>query len=208
MKLFLSSVSIAHKNQTAFWELVGKSKDDIRVALIQNGADTYPADRREWVTVAEKLIEEAAAEVVKFDLREYNDADKIMEDLSDFDVVWVGGGNTYYLRWIAKQSGFDKAIKELCCRTGVVYGGDSAGAIVAGPTIDHFQSADTPEDAPEIALEGFGLADIVVIPHYDHAKYASVMADAEKKLINEAYNTVPLNDDEAVVINGDSIRKI
>ena len=207
MKLFLTSVSIAKKNQVAFWKLVGKQKDKISVALIENGSDTYPENNREWVKKAESMIRDSAARITKFDLRTYENPLLLKQDLTGYDVIWVGGGNVFYLRWLAKKSGFDKVIVELC-KEGVIYGGDSAGAILAGPTIDHFQPADTPENAPLIVLEGLNLTQIVVVPHYDHTKYAPIMIGIENALRRDGYGTVHLNDDEAISISGAKVQKV
>lgn len=149
------------------------------------------------------MIADSVGTITTFDLRNYYDTDTLVSDLSDFDVVWVGGGNLFYLRWLCRESGFDNAIAILA-KKGVVYGGDSAGAVIAGPTIDGFQPADEPEDAPELVLSGFNLTGTTVIPHYDHPKYAPLMAGIEKDLKARSVKTVRLNDDQALIINGDS----
>jgi len=56
------------------------------------------------------------------------------------------GGNTYVLRYEMRRSGFDVIIKDLLA-AGIVYGGDSAGALVAGLSIAGVESADEPEFA-------------------------------------------------------------
>jgi hypothetical protein len=113
MKLFLSSVSIAQQNQQAFIELVGKAAKDIRVALIENWADTYPDDHKQWVDRARMMIQDTVGEIVTFDLRRYIDRNDLEADLAPFDVIWIGGGNVYYLRWISHESGFDSVIARL-----------------------------------------------------------------------------------------------
>jgi len=90
MKLFLSSVSIADANQQAFLDLVGKDAQDISVALIENGADMYTSDHREWVDRARGMIQATVGKVVRFDLRDYSNAGVVKNDLSKFDVIWVG----------------------------------------------------------------------------------------------------------------------
>ena len=207
MKLFLSSVSIADANQQAFLDLVGKDAQDISVALIENGADMYTSDHREWVDRARGMIQATVGKVVRFDLRDYSNAGVVKNDLSKFDVIWVGGGNAFYLRWLSRQSGFDVAIKDLIAK-GIVYGGDSAGAIIAGPTIDNFQLADTPEDAPEVILDGFGLTDIVPIPHYGNQKYGHIMRAIEDKFKLSGYRAVPIADEQAIIINNDTMSVI
>lgn len=204
MKLFLSSISIARQNQRAFVGLVGKPKQKIRVALIENGADTYSKDHQEWVVRARNMISATVGEIVTFDLREYVGKDGLEQALTNFDVIWVGGGNAFYLRWISRESGFDKAVKKLITR-GLVYGGDSAGATIAGPTLSNFEPADNPEDAPEIILEGFGLTDIVVLPHFDNEKFSPIMSNIESEFQKKAiYDLVPLSDNQALIIENNT----
>ncbi len=208
MKLFLSSISIAEQNQEAFVVLVDKPKQDIRVALIENGADPYPEDHREWVVNAREMIRATVGEIISFDLREYVGKGNLEEDLTGFDVIWVGGGNVFYLRWISRESGFDTVIKKLVAK-GMLYGGDSAGAIIAGPTIDHFQPADTPEKAPEIILDGFGLTDVVVVPHFDNEKFKPTMSGIKEAFEEKTnYKLTFLNDNQALVIKDDTQKVI
>lgn len=51
------------------------------------------------------------------------------------NIIYVAGGNTFYLLKIVKESGFDKVVEGLI-EKGVVYVGVSAGAYIACPTID------------------------------------------------------------------------
>jgi len=67
------------------------------------------------------------------DLRNWrNKREALREKLASKDVIWLGGGNTYYLRWILKETGADDIIINLV-QQGKVYAGWSAGAMVAGP---------------------------------------------------------------------------
>lgn len=208
MKLFLSSISIQPQNREAFLELVGIEKADIRLALIENGADTYAPDKRAWVERAYQLIVDTvgAQAITRIDLRQFVGKSKELEDeLKKYNIVWVGGGNVFYLRWIARESGFDVVIPELV-RDGMVYGGDSAGAILAGPRITGFESADSPEDAPEIIDAGIGLIDQVPIPHSDHDRYAPLMERIEQQFRDEHYETIPIKDSQAIVVDDKSTR--
>jgi len=56
-------------------------------------------------------------------------------ELTDFDGIYIGGGNTYRLLHQVRTSGFDKAITRFIGEGGPVYGG-SAGAILLGRDID------------------------------------------------------------------------
>jgi peptidase E len=103
--------------------------------------------------------------------------------------------------------GADKLIIELA-KSGKVYGGGSAGAVVAGPTLRHFETADDPHDAPEVIWEGLGLTDSVVVPHMDNVKFQEVIHGIRDRLIADGNKVVPLTDAQALVINGDTQKVI
>jgi dipeptidase E len=104
------------------------------------------------------------------------------------------------LRWILQDTGADEIIKELVSK-GTVYGGGSAGAIVAGPTLKHFEDADNPSDSPELILEGLNLTNIVVVPHADNAKYGKAMKKINTLLKKDGYSTITITDQEGVLID-------
>ena len=62
-------------------------------------------------------------------------ADELRTILKDFDVIYVQGGDPYYLLKHIKLSGFDVVIQELLA-AGKLYVGVSAGSYVACPTLE------------------------------------------------------------------------
>jgi dipeptidase E len=202
MKLFLSSLAISDAQATELAKLVGKDLKDIKLALIENAADTYAEGSRAWVDSNRAAIQSHDFDVELIDIRQYKGKlSELQKKLATKDVIWFGGGNTYYLRWLLKDTGVDKLLAELV-NQGKVYGGGSAGAIIAGPTLKHFEAADDPQDAPEVIYDGLGLTDSVVVPHMDNAKFASVIHGINDKLKADGYKTVPIGDNQALIING------
>lgn len=55
-------------------------------------------------------------------------------DLNQYQAVYLGGGNTYYLRHLLAQSQLDRALVNYYHQGGIIYGG-SAGAIVLGNSL-------------------------------------------------------------------------
>jgi dipeptidase E len=100
-----------------------------------------------------------------------------------------------------RQSGFD-----LIQDGALVYGGFSAGAVVATPTLKGIELVDDPHEIPdgyepEVIWEGLGLYDAAIAPHYksDHPESAAidrVVAYFERN--NLPYK--PLHDGEAIVV--------
>lgn len=86
-----------------------------------------------------------------------------LEDLKNFDAIYIGGGNTWSLMQELMDSGFSQELISYIKNGGVVYGG-SAGAIVFGKNID------THDDENKINLKdtsGFNLlSDYSVACHY------------------------------------------
>jgi peptidase E len=208
MNLFLSSLAISDSQSIELCKLVGKPAKDIKLALIENAADNYDTDHRTWVDQNRAAIESHDFEVEIIDIRQYkNKQAELKGKLASKDVIWCGGGNTYYLRWVLKDTGVDKILTELV-KSGTVYGGGSAGAIIAGPTLKHFETADDPKEAPELILDGLHFTDLVVVPHMDNSKFASIIHGINDKLKTDGYTTVPIGDKQAVIIDKDEQRII
>lgn len=200
MKLFLSSQAISKEQAPHLIELVDKPANDIRLAVIENAADVE-AGPKPWLLRNRKMIESHGFTVEYIDLRQYKeDVKSLRQKLMDKDVIWFGGGNTYYLRWLIHAMGIENILWDLV-ESGKVYGGGSAGSIVAGPTLDHFEAADDVNEAPGIILDGLNLTDKVVLPHMDNVKYAPIMRHIDHELQADGYQTVQLTDVQALVIN-------
>ncbi len=202
MKLFLTSLVITKSQAVELAKLVGKEQADIKLAMIENAADPRSKDATPgWVEQNRVAIRSHRFDVEIIDIRQYKEEQaKLKDKLAGKDVIWFGGGNTYYLRWLLKDTGLDTILGELVTG-GIVYSGGSAGAIMAGPTLKHFDVADDPNDAPELILDGLGLTDSVVVPHMDNPKFAPIIHGINDKLVADGYKTVPLNDAQAFVID-------
>lgn len=204
MKLFLSSISVNEQIKPYFLELVGKPAADIKFALIENAADPYAEEAKGFVYKTRADLEKLRMQLERIDLHHYvGKIEALKQKLSQFDVVWIGGGNTYYIRWLFKVTGFDQFIRELV-GNGLVYAGGSAGAIVAGPMIEKFQETDEPENGPELINEGLGLTDLIIIPHWDQPKYQDNLRPIKEYYEQTEYPVVVLTDDQAAVVDGET----
>lgn len=207
MKLFLSSQAISKEQAPHLIELVGKPAEDIHLAVIENAADVETGPKP-WLLRNRKMIESHGFHVEYVDLKQYaEDVDSLQQKLADKDVLWFGGGNTYYLRWLIHDLDMENILKDLV-KKGEVYGGGSAGSIIAGPTLKYFETADDIHESPEVLLDGLNLTDKVVLPHMNHTKYAPIMNGINDKLQADGYKTVPLTDAQALVINGNEEKVI
>ena len=110
--------------------------------------------------------------------------ESIVSTLTKNDIIFVGGGNTFYLLQELRRSGADKIlIQEV--NKGKLYIGESAGAIIACPDIGYCVGMDSPEKAPELTdYTGLGLVDFYIVPHIGNEE----MGEAAEKAVEE-YNS-------------------
>jgi dipeptidase E len=199
MKLYLSSYRLPAPNELS--ELVGKPLKHIKFALIPNAKDYYANQARNikigaYVSYFKKLGIES--DIV--DLRDLHNAKEVETKLENYDVIWAAGGNTFCLRYEMKRSGFDNALVRLL-EKGIVYAGDSAGAIVAGPKIGGLgiEAADTPEFAESVISEGLDLIPYIIIPHADSPFFTEITKEIRDKA--KPLKVIELGDSQAVIFN-------
>lgn len=205
MKLFLSSGDIPSTLREKFLALVGKKATDIKFALIENAADPYSDEEKKWMYDARKNFESLGMEITLVDLRPYkHDNQDLYLLLKDFDVVWIGGGNTYYMRWLMKMSGFDMIIKKLLDE-GIIYCGGSAGAILPCPVLDKFDIVDDQSAAPEVIRQGLSLIDFIIVPHWGDQEYQRKLEEIKDHYASGTrYKVATITDSQAIIVDGNN----
>lgn len=206
MKLYLSSYFLGnHPEELA--KLIGSNKN---VGIIMNAADIYGNEKRPTYLSNEiekmKVLGLTAEEL---DLRDYfgNNSD-LKTRLKDYGLIWVMGGNSFALRQAMRMSGFDHIIKDPVINETLVYGGFSAGSVVATQTLKGIELVDNPKQMPEgydikTIYEGLGFVDFSIAPHYRSEHPESERIEKVVQYFKE--NNMPykaLRDGEVLVING------
>lgn len=146
----------------------GKSSDK-EVAIITTASEDK--EKNEFAILAYSQFREMGFEnVIFFDIEKQNP-----RELSDFDIIYVNGGNTYYLLDQVKKSGFDSVVKEFL-RKGGLYIGVSAGSIIAGPSIEILNY--TKGDPNLIGITDYSAMALVqksIVPHYMENKEKAIL---------------------------------
>jgi len=202
MKLYLSSIGIPAAKDLA--ALLGKPLNKATVALIPNAIDYH--SKRAWeftINSRTEYMKHLGFAIETVDLKNYTEGSVLKNKLSKYDLIWAMGGNTFMLRYEMKRSGFDGIIQDLLSE-GIVYGGDSAGALVAGLSINGIESADEPGFAEEIVNAGMGIIPYSVLPHVDNPEFSKVVPTFKKLHRNE--NIIELKDSQVVIFENDAHR--
>jgi dipeptidase E len=197
MKLFLSSIRLPNEDERA--KLFG-DKSDLSVVIIPNAWDTYPEDRQK-AEVADTVAQfkEIGFKTTVVDLVTSN-SDVKESALKDNDFIWVMGGNTFHLNYRIQVEGFDKLLKK-ALGNGLVYGGTSAGAVVATPTLHGAENVDEiPEKLPEVIWDGLRLVDFGIVPHWGMEKYDAELQKMKQELTPHVPFVHTLTNDEAMTV--------
>lgn len=118
--------------------------------------------------------------------------------------VCVAGGNTYYLLHYVRKSGFDKVVTRLVSR-GLPYIGSSAGALLAGPTIE--TSLDDPRLIPElINYTGLNLSNISIRPHWGSEHFVDRYKSEFARLYGLQKPMILLTDKQYVIVEDDKFK--
>jgi dipeptidase E len=201
MKLYLASTHVQFPDELV--SLVGKRTNDTVVTLIVNAFDNYPTDRREvHITNLTESIKQAGYEPVQLDLRNYiGKTDALVSQLNETDLLWVSGGNIFYLRYLLRECGLDNTLQSLI-NGGMVYGGDSAGAAVMGHDLHGLDLLDDIDEAPEAIYEGLNITPFIILPHWGNERYQAEIANSKREL--EKYNSeiVTISDDQVCIVDG------
>ncbi|HSW66199.1 MAG TPA: Type 1 glutamine amidotransferase-like domain-containing protein [Bacillota bacterium] len=198
MKLYLSSYRIPTPD--ALKQLLGKPLSQTTVAFIGNAKDYYAKRARDYkINDCVSELTALGLKVEVIDLREYDDEAELRDELKGHDMIWAMGGNTYCLRYEAKRSGFESIIRDLL-EGGMVYGGDSAGALLAGTSIAGIESADNPAFAEEVMESGLSLVPYVVLPHVDNPEFTEAAGEVHR--LHPGQDIIELTDAQAVIFDG------
>ena len=205
MKVYLSSYRVPTPKDLE--QLVGKSYADMRVVFVANAKDYYIDRIRDLKINETKAYFEALGvqHIDVVDLRMHREVKSLSKKLQGYDLIWVNGGNTFMLRYEMKRSGFDTVLPGLL-KKGAVYGGESAGAVVAGSSLLGVELADSAEFAEEIIWSGLGLIEKSIIPHADNPNFEAMTQQIVAQ--RSADEIVVLKDSEALVIDGSAVNVV
>ena len=120
-------------------------------------------------------------------------------------LLYVSGGNTFYLLQELKKKQLLSLIKEQIA-DGMVYVGESAGAVITAEDIDYIRLMDDKEVAGElfdtVALKE---ADFYLLPHVGEEPFAE-SAQATLDTYSDQLNLLPLNNRQAVLVEGEEVK--
>ncbi len=222
MKLLLTSSGLSNPSiANALEELVGKPRKDIKIAFIPNAGfpvDDFMHESRDWLVNDMYRIKEFCGFIDIVSLSDLT-KDEIYERLEYADVIFVGGGNAFYLSYCMDNIDlFDELPRLLETR---VYAGISAGSMIATASLRTVSGAiKNPEKFYAGDYEGLGpkgrssgrsakLVDFVIRPHLNQVRFDGNPQDIFKAIVADVkLSLYAIDDSSAVKVDGDKIEVI
>lgn len=127
-----------------------------------------------------------------------NEVDKFKN--LDLDLIYIGGGNTFFTINKIKKVKFDKEIIKYI-KNGVIYIGGSCGAHIASSNIKHVLNFDT-NDVNIKNFQGLNLFNGILILHYDKNREKIY----QELIKSSKYKVYRLTNDSTIVIDDTKIK--
>jgi len=168
-----------------------------------------------YVTTASKKVNDTGyvertrqkMDELNFSFTEYDIVDKSEEELkkalSSHDIVYVEGGNTFYLLKAVRDTSFEKIVKE-AIENGLVYWGVSAGAYIACPSIIMATWSDRFDRCGVTDWTAMNLVPFLIKAHYT----PDILDTLKEKSKDLQLSLRILNDEQAVLVKDGEVQLI
>lgn len=174
-------------------KILPKPANQIKIAHIITVVNKQ--EKKDYYYREIKAMQEMSFNVEEIDL-EGKTEQALRSSLADKDIIYVQGGNVFWLLKHVRESGFDKVVKELI-EKGVIYIGVSAGSYIACPTIEmSFWKREQPEVFGLTDFTGMNLVSFLMSVHYKPEYKEILMPHISKS----KYPVRILTDQQAILV--------
>ncbi len=141
---------------------------------------------------------------------DYTITDKVLAqikaDLADIDILYISGGNEFYLKEKINESGFGSFVKDFVDKGGL-YIGTSCGSIIVGNDMSALQKlSDLDKLSKPIDCKGLGLVNFTILPHWGSSDFRDRWLSKESfdVMFNPSTPLIALNNYQYIEMQGDS----
>ena len=191
MNVLLTSCGVINEElKNKFYSIISKDRiGNIKVLYITTASDGEDGDKS-WMDVEYNTILDLG--IKKENIIEYKIGNEI--NLDDYDIIYMMGGNTFYLLDTIHKYNFDKDIISFL-EKGKLYIGSSAGSVIMGKSIETSLGYD--ENSVDMKdFTGLRFVDGLVIPH--SGRKEDFINELKNKTSDKLYT---LYDGDGILIN-------
>lgn len=180
-------------------DFLPKEPSECRVLVIPTAAQPYAS--APWLEKDVAKLTSLGFIIEELDLKGATIED-VRTAVASADIIFVGGGNAFYLLEHAKKSGFIEIVREAVSQ-GKIYIGSSAGSVLAAPDIKYVELFDDPSAASIADSKALDLVDFRIVPHFGNPKYAELHEKVLSDYQSGDSRLIPTKDNEFLLQNGD-----
>ena len=159
---------------------------------------------KKYIHLTQKVFEDFGYEVENFDISVFSE-ETVKEKISETKIIFVSGGNTFYLLQELKKKNLISYLREKI-ENGLLYIGESAGSVITAPNIGYADIVDDKALATELNdYTGLNLVDFYVVPHFEEEPFV----ESSRKVVElykDKLDLKVINNKEVVLVENDDYR--
>ncbi len=157
---------------------------------------------KKYIHLTQKAFEDFGYEVENFDVSIFSE-EIAKEKLSEAKIVFISGGNTFYLLQELKRKNLIPYLKERI-ENGLLYIGESAGSVIAAPDIEYASIVDDKTLATELDdYTGLNLVDFYIVPHFEEEPFVESSRNTVE-LYKDKLDLKLINNKEAILVENNN----
>ena len=157
---------------------------------------------KKYIHLTQKAFEDFGYEVENFDVSIFSE-EIAKEKLSEAKIVFISGGNTFYLLQELKRKNLITYLKERI-ENGLLYIGESAGSVIAAPDIEYASVIDDKTVATELDdYTGLNLVDFYIVPHFEEEPFVESSRNTVE-LYKDKLDLKLINNKEAILVENNN----
>ena len=181
-------------------KFLDKNTESKKILFIPTAANVE--EYKKYMHLTQKAFEDFGYKVENFDVSIFSE--KIAkEKLSEAKIVFISGGNTFYLLQELKRKNLIPYLKERI-ENGLLYIGESAGSVIAAPDIEYASIVDDKTLATELDdYTGLNLVDFYIVPHFEEEPFVEGSRNMVE-LYKDKLDLKLINNKEAILVENNN----
>jgi len=181
-------------------KFLDKNTESKKILFIPTAANVE--EYKKYMHLTQKAFEDFSYEVENFDVSVFSE-EIAKEKLSEAKIVFISGGNTFYLLQELKRKNLITYLKERI-ENGLLYIGESAGSVIAAPDIEYASVIDDKTVATELDdYTGLNLVDFYIVPHFEEEPFVESSRNTVE-LYKDKLDLKLINNKEAILVENNN----
>ena len=181
-------------------KFLDKNTESKKILFIPTAANVE--EYKKYMHLTQKAFEDFGYKVENFDVSIFSE-EIVKEKLSEAKIVFISGGNTFYLLQELKRKNLITYLKERI-ENGLLYIGESAGSVIAAPDIEYASVIDDKTVATELNdYTGLNLVDFYIVPHFEEEPFVESSRNTVE-LYKDKLDLKLINNKEAILVENNN----